>query len=93
LYGAVFFPFPLLYSLVSPPAWHATLIPIYERPAQEVHGFTDYLFSYEPITNDAFENRLKGSRFWTRLMSGLTIGGFAALIGVYRLDKYFVTGG
>ena len=93
LYGAVFFPFPVLYSLVAPPAWHSTLIPFYERAAPEISGPADYLFSYEPITADALENRLKGTRFWTRLMAAVTVGGMGALIGVYRLDKYFVSGG
>ena len=78
-YGALLFPLTLAYSVISPPMWRASFIPLYERGSPEEPTWMPDAFTYFPPSPEDTDSGKK----ILQILSGITLAG---LTGVFFLS-------
>jgi hypothetical protein len=78
LYGALLFPFTLMYAVINPPMWRAPLLPLYERGSEGEPAWVPGVFKYYPPSPDDSDTGKK----ILQILSGIVL---ATLTGTFFL--------
>ena len=88
VYGAAFFPLVLLYGLISPPVWYASIAPLYPKDLSKPAGMFDALFSYQMYDAVKDADSISSDKITMRIISGVCLAVFGLIGGVELYKKY-----